>query len=58
MAESEFLPPPWRRVLAGSLLLTPVFRPIATQAPSWAVPAADAARFAQLTIFFHPLDRH
>jgi hypothetical protein len=33
MAESEFLPPPWRRVLAGSLLLTPVFRPIATQAP-------------------------
>ena len=33
MAESEILSPPWRRVLAGSLLLTPVFRPIATQAP-------------------------
>ena len=30
MAESE-------RVLAGSLLLTPVFRPIATQAPSSSV---------------------
>jgi conjugative relaxase-like TrwC/TraI family protein len=26
MAESEFLSPPWRRVLAGSLLLNPVFR--------------------------------
>ena len=33
MAKSEFLPPPWRRVLAGSLLLNPVFRPIATQVP-------------------------
>jgi len=37
MAKSEFLPPPWRRVLAGSLLLNPVFRPIATQAPILAV---------------------
>jgi hypothetical protein len=33
MAESEFLFPPWRRVPAGSLLLNPVFRPIATQTP-------------------------